>query len=142
MSEAVDTAAEDEAIAVLSDYLDGVLPPERKAEVEARLARDELWKRVHGELRETRDALSGLHKARAPETFEQDITATIHKRSAGRFFGRRTFGDRVPFTALLVVAMLVLVVIGYVLWSSPTGSLKVDRKPTGEQGSGLSLPKP
>lgn len=142
MTDAVDTAAEDEAIATLSDYLDGALPPDRVKDVEAKLATDALWQRTHAELRETRDALSGLHKARAPETFEQDVTATIHKRSAGRFFGKRTFGDRVPFGALLVVAMLALGVIAYILWSSPTGSLKVDRKQVEERGSGLTLPKP
>ena len=71
-----------------------------------------------------RKALSGMQKARAPETFAQDVTATIHKRSAGRFFARRTFGDRVPFTALLVVAVLGLIAIAYLLWASETGSLK------------------
>lgn len=123
-------ATEDEIIATLSDYLDGVLPAERKQEVEDKLARDDEWKRVHGELVETRNALSGLQKARAPAHFAEDVTATIHKRSAGRFFARRTLGDRVPFGVLLIVALLALAVVGYILWSSPTGSLKGEREPT------------
>lgn len=122
------TADEDAIIATLSDYLDGVLPAERRPEVEQKLATDADWKRVHDELRETRDALSGLQKARAPSTFTDDVTGTIHKRSAGRFFGRRTFGDRVPFGALLVVALIVLLGIGFVMWSSPTSSLKLEPK--------------
>ncbi len=121
------TEFDDEIIASLSDYLDGAVTGARKAEVEAKIASDPQWKRAHAELLETRNALSGLQKARAPATFEHDVTATIHKRSAGRFFGRKTFGDRVPFGALVVVAMLGLVVIAYVMWASSTGSLKVDR---------------
>ena len=132
---------DDEIIATLSDYLDGALPPERRAEVAIKLEADPEWQRIHGELRDTRDALSGLHKARAPATFTEDVTGTIHKRSAGRFFARRTFGDRVPFGALLVIAVIGLLVIGYILWSSETGSLKVDRRGDEPQGSQV-VPQP
>ncbi len=121
-----EATADDAIIATLSDYLDGALAKDQRAEVEQKIASDENWKRVHGELRETRNALSGLQKARAPDTFTNELTEKINKRSAGRFFARRTFGDRVPFSALLVVAVLGLVVIAYVMWSSQTGSLKVD----------------
>lgn len=123
---------DEEIIVTLSDYLDGTLPADRKADVEAKLASDPQWKVAHTEMVEARDALSGLQKARAPERFSEGVTQTIHKRSAGRFFAKKTFGDRVPFGALLVVALLGLGVLAYVLWSSPTGSLKVDpeRPPT------------
>jgi anti-sigma factor RsiW len=118
----------DDVIAAVSDYLDGTLPAERRAEVEAKLADDPTWKRAHDELKEARGYLSGLQKARAPASFAQDVTQTIHKRSAGRFFARRTLGDRVPFGALLAVAVVLLVAIAAVLWSSSTGSLKIDRE--------------
>lgn len=133
---------EDEIIATISDYLDGVLPPDRRADVEAKLANDTDWKRTHDELRETRDALSGLQKARAPVKFDEDVTETIHKRSAGRFFAKRTFGDRIPLGVLLVIGVIVLVVIGAMLWSSPTGSLKPEDEHAKPQGSGDLLPKP
>jgi anti-sigma factor RsiW len=132
------TEIDDEIIVALSDYLDGALTGDRKTEVEAKIETDPTWKSAHAELLETRHALSGLQKARAPATFGQDVTATIHKRSAGRFFGRKTFGDRVPFGALVVVAVLGLIVIAYVMWASSTGSLKVDRDrrpPTGGSGA-------
>ena len=89
---------------------------------------------------EVRKALSGMQKARAPESFAQDVTATIHKRSAGRFFARRTFGDRVSFGALAVAAVLGLCVIGYLMWASQTGSLarSHDRAPR-DHGSGMLL---
>src|SRR5439155_12083219 len=122
----VDTVDED-MIATLSDYLDGLLVSPKKDEVALKIESDPEWKAAHADMVETRKALSGMQKARAPATFAQDVTATIHERSAGRFFARRTFGDRVPFGALVIVAVLALAVIGYVMWSSETGSLKPHR---------------
>jgi anti-sigma factor RsiW len=121
---------DDEIIIALSDYLDGALTGDAKRDVETKIANDPTWKAAHAEMVESRDAtatLSGLQKARAPVNLAEDVTATIHKRSAGRFFGKRTFGDRVPFLAILVVAILGLGVIGYIMYSSQTGSLKVDK---------------
>jgi anti-sigma factor RsiW len=117
--------AEDVIIVEVSDYLDGALEGPEKAAIATKISNDPEYKRVHAEMVETRNALSGLQKARLPPTFAQDVTETIHKRSAGRFFARRTFGDRVPFSALLVLAVLGLIVIAYFLWASETGSLKV-----------------
>ncbi|MEO8550144.1 MAG: hypothetical protein ABI678_09220 [Kofleriaceae bacterium] len=123
--------AEDVIFAEVSDFLDGSLQPPERTVVEQKIGNDPAYQRVHEEMVETRKALSGMQKARAPATFAADVTSTIHKRSAGRFFARRTFGDRVPFSALLVVAILGLAVIGYLLWASETGSLKPtpDRAP-------------
>jgi anti-sigma factor RsiW len=115
---------EDVILVEVSDYLDGTLKGPDKDAVERKIADDAEYKRVHDEMVETRNALSGMQKARAPSTFAADVTSTIHKRSAGRFFARRTFGDRVPFSALLVIAVLGLCAIGYLLWASETGSLK------------------
>jgi anti-sigma factor RsiW len=136
----------DEIIAEVSDYLDGALAEERRAEVARKVASDPAWKRAHDELVATRDALSGLQKTRAPVSFDREVTGAIHRRSAGRFFGRRTLGDRVPFGLLLVIAILILIPIAYVMWSSMTGSLKrsPEREPAGEElrGSQQLLPKP
>jgi hypothetical protein len=137
------TDEEDDAIARLSDYLEGAT--EGRAEVEAKLASDADWKRLHAEMLDSREAakqLSGLRKAHAPVTFAEDVTGTIEKRSQGRFFGRKTFGDRVPFGALLVVALIGLGVIGYVLWSSSTGSLAVDKGGEHHDGSAQIVPAP
>src|SRR5450432_1339448 len=108
----------DEIIAKVSDYLDNTLPQDERPGVEKKLASDPLWKRAHEELLETRkpdEFISGMRQA-APSSFNEDVTSTIHKRSAGRFFGRRTFGDRIPFGALVIVALAGLAVIAYVLW--------------------------
>ena len=127
-----DLSPEDLIIVEVSDFLDGTLQGPERDVVEKKIADDVEYKRVHDEMIETRNALSGMQKARAPSTFAQDVTSTIHKRSAGRFFGRRTFGDRVPFSALLVIAVLGLCAIAYLMWASETGSLKPnpDRTPS------------
>jgi hypothetical protein len=122
---------EDEMIAKVADYLAGALPPADKEEIAKKIAFDDRWKTTHDEMvaaEEERKHISGMRKAKPPETFVEDVTSTIHKRSAGRFFGRKTLGDRVPFGVLLIVALLALGIVGYLMWSSPTGSLKVDKK--------------
>lgn len=122
-----DDEIDDAILARVSDYLDGALTGPERGEVAGKIASDAAWKRAHDELTETRNYLSGLRKAHAPPSFAEHVTETIHQRSAGRFFGRKTLGDRVPFGALLALALAALVAIGYVLWASATGSLKVDR---------------
>jgi anti-sigma factor RsiW len=133
---------DDAMIVTLSDYLDGRLSEAERAEVEKKIAGDPAWKQAHDEMaeamRETKDAISGLQKQHAPSSFTQGVTQTIHKRSAGRFFARKTLGDRVPFGVLLVVALVLMVAVAGVLWQSSTGSLKLDRdKPGGSQGSAM-----
>jgi len=118
---------DDAVLAAVSDYLDGALGERERAEVAAKIAGDPIWRRAHAELTETRSYLSGMRRAHAPSRFTEQVAETIHQRSAGRLFARRTLGDRVPVGALVAVALAGLLVIAYVLWSSSTGSLKVDR---------------
>lgn len=129
--EATEAAVDDEIIIALSDYFDGGLSADKKRAVEAKIASDPAWKVVHDEMLGTQSAsaLSGLQKARAPAKFAEVVTETIHTRSAGRFFGHKTFGDRVPFGVLLIVALILIGAIAFVLWSSSTGSLKVHGDP-------------
>jgi len=131
---------DDAIVARVSDYLDGALAPGERAEVERRIADDPVWRRAHAELTATRQVLSGLRKAAAPSSFTEGVAETIHQRSAGRLFARRTFGDRVPFGALLAIALVGIAVIGYVLWSSSTGSLKVDHERAAPHGPAAVAP--
>src|SRR5687768_14559841 len=128
-----DEPAEDdvpeEVIVKVTDYLDDKLTGADKADVAAKIASDPVWKSTHEEMIEARKMISGRRKTKAPGTFVEDVTATIHKRAAGRFFARRTLGDRVPFGLLLILAVIALGVVGYLMWSSPTGSLKVTKPP-------------
>jgi len=132
MSEA-DNDIDEEIVAKVSDYLDGMLKGAERDDVAKKIETDPVWKQTHADMVENRKFMSGMRKAHAPKSFTDDITDTIHKRSQGRFFGRRTFGDRVPFNAILIVAIIALAAVGYLMWSSQTGSLKVDKKPAPTQ---------
>ncbi|HVV86083.1 MAG TPA: zf-HC2 domain-containing protein [Kofleriaceae bacterium] len=115
--------------ALMSDVVDGTATPAQHAEVKAHTATCERCREELAELRAARDALKSL----PPETARPDLGALveerIHRRSAGRFFGRKTLGDRVPFGVLLIVALVGLVIIAGLLWSSTTGSLRTEPKP-------------
>jgi anti-sigma factor RsiW len=128
-----DDDIDDEIVAKVSDYLDGLLAGAERDDVANKIETDATWKQTHDEMVENRKFMSGMQKARAPESFTNEVTSTIHKRSAGRFFGRKTLGDRVPFNALLIVAIIALAAVGYLMWSSQTGSLKVENKPPATQ---------
>ena len=124
MSEADDI--DDEIVAKVSDYVDGLLSGAERDEVATKIESDPIWKQTHDDILENKKFMSGLQKARAPESFTKDVTKTIHKRSRGAFFG---IGSRVPFNALLIIAIIALAAVGYLMWSSQTGSLKVEKKP-------------
>ena len=131
--------------AKLSDYHDGMLPGPERDEVKAHLEGCEACRAAYAQLEETMAALAGMKgkKEGAPAEMTAKVTETIHRRSAGRFFGRKTLGDRVPFGVLLIVAIVVLGVTAAVLYSSNTGNLRT-RTPTPPQvqGSGHVVPNP
>lgn len=115
---------DDDSVAAINDFLDNALPTARRDEVAAKIAADPEWQRTHDELVQTRRLIAQMPKAVAPPTFSTDVTSTIHSRSAGRFFGRRSFGDRVPFGVLAALTAIGLAIIAYLMWSSDTGSLR------------------
>ncbi|MBK9033046.1 MAG: zf-HC2 domain-containing protein [Myxococcales bacterium] len=120
-------AADERLQAMLADYVDGTLTPAERAEVEAALAADPELRAEVEDLRGSMGLLKSLSPAAAPPELGKTVEDTIHRRSAGRFFGRRTLGDRVPFGVLLILGLIALVAIVALLWSSPSGSLKRDR---------------
>ncbi len=126
--------SEDEMIEKVGDYLDGLLSGAEKEEVGKKIETDPAWKETHAEMVETRKALSGLQKARAPGHFAADVTDTIRKRSAGAFFSKY---DKV-LVPVMILAVLALCAIAYVMWSSQTGSLNVHHEHEHE-GSAVKL---
>lgn len=119
--------SEDAIIAALADYHEGKLASERRAEIEAKLANDPAWQAIDAELRAEPPPLAKLGKVAAPEDLGASVTEAIHRRSGGRFFGKRTLGDRLPTSILLVIAAVLLGAMTLVWCRSTTGSLSGPR---------------
>jgi len=106
-----------------SDYHDGTMAPERKRAFEARLAAEPAFKAEWEKFKEAISALSGLHRMAAPQKFEEQVAQTIHRRSGGRFFGRKAFGDRVPFELIAILALVLAGGIFVLMRFSLTGAV-------------------
>ncbi|MSP16698.1 MAG: hypothetical protein EXR73_08845 [Myxococcales bacterium] len=106
-----------------SDCYDDTLAPERKAALDAHLAACEHCRTEFDHFREAVGAVRLLDRRAAPTGFGATVTETIHRRSAGRFFGRRAFGDRIPFEALALVALIIAAVAVLLVRTSLSGSL-------------------
>lgn len=130
--------------AMLSDYVEGTLSLEERKEVEAHLEKHPELKDELEQMREDQKKLKSLNKTPAPEELGKKVEDIIHRRSAGRFFGRRAFGDRIPFGYILILALVVLLAIWFAIWSNSTGSLRSDHKnvPHPSNEARDSIPKP
>jgi len=143
--DAAQTELHEDIVALLSDFRDGSLAESERERVKGHLAGCEACRAEFAELEATLAALEGIKgkKEGAPPELTSKVTETIHRRSAGRFFGRRTLGDRVPFGLLMIVALLVLGVTAGLLWSSSTGSLRARGSHAAPaSGSGQVAPTP
>jgi anti-sigma factor RsiW len=94
-----------------SDLYEGRLDPARRGELEAHLASCARCRGEYEQFREAVSQLALLGRAQAPKDFDDRVADTIHRRSAGRFFGRRAFGDRVPFELLAALALVALIAL-------------------------------
>jgi anti-sigma factor RsiW len=130
MSGAPPSSNHDQFEARLSELADGTLSDADRRAVEEHLESCPSCRSDLAELRKTMDALSGLHRVAAPENFDHEVAETIRRRSRGRFFGKRTLGDRVPFEILALLALALGVALYFFLRESDTGSLRpFDREP-------------
>jgi anti-sigma factor RsiW len=107
----------------LSDYYEGQLSDEEAAEVKVHLEACAACREAYRELEETVETLARLHRMAKPQRFKDDVQQMIHRRSAGRFFGRRALGDRVPFELLAILALILGLAVYGMLRTSETGSL-------------------
>lgn len=129
-----------------SDYLEQTLPPGEREELIAHLAECAGCKASYREFESAVGALADLHKMSAPPDLGSEVEDTIHRRSAGRFFGRKAFGDRVPFELLAIIALIVGLAVFVLLRSSSTGSLRYEdesaKEPQMAPGAKEAVPQP
>ncbi len=117
---------DDAVIALFSEYYEGGLGAEKEAEFKARLESQPEFAKAYGDFEKTMELLSGMHKMSAPIDFDKKVEGTIHRRSGGRFFGRKAFGDRIPFELLAVVVLLLAGLLYWMGRTSDSGGHKVN----------------
>jgi anti-sigma factor RsiW len=105
-------------------YADGALGDDESRQLEEHLLECTGCEQAFEQFQRQQTGISGLHKMSAPQDFETGVADTIRRRSRGRFFGRRAFGDRVPFELLAVLAIAVALAIYVLIRLSDTGSLR------------------
>ncbi len=115
--------------AQFSESYERSLSADEQRAFEDHLADCDACRSAYDAFRETMSALSGLHKMSAPQAFEHEVAETIRRRSAGRFFGRRAFGDRIPYELIAIVMLALGLLIALLLRSSDTGSLRYETPP-------------
>ena len=96
---------------LFSDYLDGELPPEELAELEAHLAHCASCREELEEFRNTLSSLAGLAQVEVPPEFVTKVQQRIRTRSRGRFFSPENLLTRIPFewiSFFLIMLMLAL----------------------------------
>ena len=146
MTQPDETVNDHEAFeADFSDYYEEALPTARTSEVKEHLATCSDCRTAYDEFKDALTALSGLRGMSAPVDFDTDVAETIRQRSGGRFFGRKAFGDRVPFELLAIVALVIMLIAFLLVRSSDTGSLRYDSEPTEPKlapGAKEALPSP
>lgn len=76
---------------------------------------------------EYKKTVSQLVKVGLSPSFTHDVEETIRQRSGGRFFGRKAFGERVPYEILALVILAIGLIAFLVLRSSTTGSLRYEQ---------------
>lgn len=123
---AVALSDEDACLELFSDHYEDNLPADVRAKVDERLRVDGDFAKAYASFSATMEALSGMHKMSAPVDFGDRVEDTIHRRSGGRFFGRKAFGERIPYEILAVVVMLIAALVYWVGRSSSTGSHKLN----------------
>jgi len=133
----------DANVELFSEYYEESLPAEKQAEIKKLIADDERYAKAYADFEKTMELLSGMHKMSAPMDFDKKVEDTIHRRSDGRFFGRKAFGDRIPYEILAVIVMLLA---GFIYWmgrTSGTGGhrLNHDEAPQEDKDPGEVVPK-
>lgn len=117
---------DDAVVELFSEYYEGSLSENKSTEFTERLAADDKFAAAYKQFEKTMELLSGMHKMSAPLDFEKKVEDTIHRRSGGRFFGRKAFGERIPYEILAVLVMLIAGAIYWMGQTSGTGGHRID----------------
>lgn len=77
---------------------------------------------------EYKQTVSQLVRVGLSPTFSHEVEETIRQRSGGRFFGRKAFGERIPYEVIGLLILAIGLIAFFVIRSSTTGSLRYEQK--------------
>ena len=121
----------------LSDYLEGELTPEEKAEIDAELDRDPALQAELEELRRTLELLGRLPAVEVPDDFLQQVRQKIRRQRKSPFDIAFGLDRKIPFEAISMVLIGILLTLYLLLVvlprertddlvSDPTKSIQTD----------------
>jgi anti-sigma factor RsiW len=126
------------AIELFSEYLDGELPAEQAAELEAHLEKCETCREELETLRKTLRGLAGLPPVPPPDQFARKVQQRIRRRSRGRFFGQESWLTRIPFEWISFVIIILMLLMYFMVIQEQVTRVKPDQG--SGTGSGKTVP--
>ena len=109
----------DEAKGLLSDYLEGEISEENRADLEKHLEGCTDCRQELDALKETLNVLSGFRKVEAPEDFESKVTNRLKRRSRRRDHDSSPLSHKIPFETICLIMLLILAAFYIMLYLLP-----------------------
>jgi len=95
---------EEQELEEFSEYFEGLLSEEKRQALEERWKTDTQLTTRYQAFVQTMEALRAMQTP-APIDVQAKVKESIHKRSGGRFFGKRAFGERIPYELIATAFM-------------------------------------
>ena len=105
------------------EYIDQTMTEDERSRFEKRLEEDSSLKQKFVLFQKSRNALFELGLSNDSNQLKDKVANSIHKKSGGRFFGKKTLGDKVPVGWIVALILFVLVVFALTFSQSEFGGL-------------------
>lgn len=128
----------------LTDYVEGALPADGAAEIEALLASDPELARDVERARDARTLLAELPARRPPRDFLRKVQRRIRRRSGGRYFhpAVQPFGYRLSVEVFAVIAVAVMAACYFFLDTGRKAATDADLREVPVEAPATPTPPP
>jgi hypothetical protein len=105
------------------EYIDDMMSDDVRTQFEKQLKEDPSLRQKFEVFQKSRHALFELGHKNDANRLKDRVAQTIHAKSGGRFFGKKTLGDKIPVGWIIAVILVVLVLIALTSTHSEFGGL-------------------